>query len=186
MFFEGSNIKDVLSSLAIRVDQIKENAMRDVATSMVAIVRDRVHTQGVASDGTQIGEYSKSYMSVRTGIYTSNETITKGKRKGETRREGVYTKGKNKGAERPKYNRSSDRKVILSLTRQMEGDLSVQPSDDGNSYGIGYNNSVNFDKAKWAEENYKKKIFALTDSEKEQVIEILNTYSNNILNGGNI
>ncbi len=180
MFNLNSNISEVFGEIALRIGTIRETVLRDVATSMQPVVRDRIHTEGKAADGSDIGTYSKEYMSVRTGQYKSNGEVTKGKKKGEIRREGVYSKGEKKGTQRPKFNRTSDTKVILSLTRQMESDFSVQPTDDG--YGLGYNNSINFDKATWAEARYKKKIFALTDQEKEMVIEIANTYSNNILN----
>lgn len=49
-----------------------------------------------------------------------------------------------------KYNRSGDSNIIWSLTRQMEQD--TVPIADGDTYGIGFNNSHNFDKATWLEE----------------------------------
>ena len=44
-----------------------------------------------------------------------------------------------------KFNRTGDSKVILSATRQMENDFSVQPTDRG--YGLGFNNDINYLKA---------------------------------------
>ncbi len=178
-----SNISTVFGELASRISQLgnPDGMLREIATSMHPVVRDRIHTEGIAADGSQIGTYTKGYMSVRTGVYKSNSTITKGKKKGETSNTGVFTKEENKGQARPKYNRTNDTKVILSLTRQMESDLSVQPTEKG--YGLGYNNSANADKAKWAEDKYKKKIFALTDPEKEMVIEVANAYTEKTLNG---
>jgi len=64
-----------------------------------------------------------------------------------------------------KFKRTSDSKVILSLTRQMENDLSVIAS--GNGYGIGYQNTENRKKADYCEKTYGKKI--LTKLTKEEV-----------------
>lgn len=184
MFQASSNIDVVFEGLAEKIAMLAEgdqNVLRVVALSMQPVVRDRVHVRGIASDGSPIGEYTDSYMSVRTGIYKSNDEYTKGKKKGETKNTGVFTKGKNKGAERPLYNRTADRKVILSLTRQQEGDLSVQPTTTG--YGIAYNNSLNYEKAIWQEERREKKIFSLTAEERIQSLEIAQEHTDNHLNG---
>ena len=62
-----------------------------------------------------------------------------------------------------KYKRTADPTVILSLTKQMENDFSVQETPLG--YGLGYNNTLNYDKAKWNELRYNKLIFGLTNEE---------------------
>lgn len=49
-----------------------------------------------------------------------------------------------------KFNRTSDRKVIFSLTRNMENDLTVIA--DGDNYAIGFNNPDNFNKAQWLQD----------------------------------
>ena len=80
---------------------------------------------------------------------------------------------------RPKNNRSNDPKVILSLTRQMENDFSVVATSG--KYGLGFKNDLNFDKATWAEQTYGKKIYALTNSERETTIKAAQEYTNGIL-----
>lgn len=79
-----------------------------------------------------------------------------------------------------KLNRTADSDVILSATRQMENDFTVVATAKG--YGLGYNNSLNFDKAKWLEDKYKKKVFGLTEAEREQVLEVAKFESAKILN----
>lgn len=66
-----------------------------------------------------------------------------------------------------KYQRSSDTKIIVSLTRQLENDWNVIATDKG--YGIGFLNPHNFDKARWVEANKSKKIFFLSASEQQYV-----------------
>lgn len=68
---------------------------------------------------------------------------------------------------REKNNRGSDTKVVLSLTRQMESDLSVQAVDN-NTFGIGFNNATNSNKAQWMKEKYGD-IYGLTAEEKIQI-----------------
>lgn len=68
----------------------------------------------------------------------------------------------------------SDSSVKLFLTGQMQNDYKVVPLSK-TEYGLGYNNSINANKAEWAEDRYGK-IFALTDNELEQVRNIVKEY----------
>lgn len=61
------------------------------------------------------------------------------------------------------YNRTSDKKIIVSLTRQLENDWSVIATKNG--YGIGFKNRFNLQKARWVEQNKQKRIFSLSASE---------------------
>ncbi len=122
--------------------------LRQVASDVLPEFKRRIHIEGLDADGNKIGTYSASYMAVRTGNYKSK-------------------KPKKEGSVRTKYNRTSDTKVILSLTRQMESDLSVTETQRG--YGFGYKNKHNYDKALWCENTYNKKILTrLTKEEKEK------------------
>lgn len=49
-----------------------------------------------------------------------------------------------------KYNRTSDKKIILSLTSQQENDMG--PVETTRGYGIGFKNPLNLAKAGWAED----------------------------------
>jgi hypothetical protein len=161
--------------------QDSDAMLSQIATEMVPVLRKRVHEDGEDATGSKIGNYSKSYMSVRTGIYKSNDVYKSGPRKGQRKPQGVYTKGKQKGQPRPQYNRTSDTKIILSLTRQTENDMKAIPTTIG--WGIGYSNPDNYDKIIWNEQRYGKKILtALTDQEDKQVEELALDYVDNIIN----
>ena len=67
-----------------------------------------------------------------------------------------------------KNKRSADKKIIVSLTRQLENDWSVLATEKG--WGIGFKNNLNAQKLQWVEEQKNKKIGALTKSEKEYAI----------------
>lgn len=69
---------------------------------------------------------------------------------------------------------STGSNVLLFLTGQMQRDWKVIAISD-REYGVGYDNPDNADKADWAEERFGE-IFKLTDSEYEEVKNIINEY----------
>jgi hypothetical protein len=181
-----SNVSQIVR---LNVDKLKalQNAdqmLRNVAFAVLPELKKRVHVQGKDSSGSQIGTYSKSYMVLRTGAYQNAKRVSKGSNKGKLKDAGTFTDrtGEDKvGKPRPKYNRTSDTKVVASLTRQMENDLSVMPAGQG--YGIGYNNPFNYQKSQWVEETYKKDIWELTKEEKELAIHVANEFVKQTLEG---
>lgn len=159
-----------------------DQMLREVATTLAAQVRERVHEQGLDSNGQAIGTYSAGYMVVRTGSYKNAGKkdagfATKGKKSvfSIKKKKAVKTKQ----SKRIMYNRSNDTKVILSLTRQMENDFSTGAKNKNVSkisggYGIGWKNEINFKKAEWNEKKYSKKIFNLTSQEKDFALNLAN------------
>lgn len=147
---------------------------REVATTVMGMMRTRIHERGEAADGSQIGTYSEGYLAVRSGSFRNAPEKTV--RPGKTSRKdyGTYSKGKNQGGKRVKYNRGNDLKVILSLTRQMESDMAIIPLENG--YGIGYNNSDNINKALWNNKRYGNEVFAMSNEEISAVNEIVSNY----------
>lgn len=152
-----------------------DTMLRTITTTLTGLMRKRIHVQGLASDGQAIGTYSPGYMKVRTGSYGKGD-------------KGVFTRGVRKGQARPNYNRTSDSKVILSLTRQMENDLAVceqDPFKTERGYGIGYRNIDNYNKSLYAESTYRKRIFSLTEQEKQAVYDIATHFIENAINNKN-
>jgi hypothetical protein len=80
--------------------------------------------------------------------------------------------------ERKKNKRSDDRKVIVSLTRQLENDWSVIATSKG--YGIGFKNPFNLQKARWVEVQ-KGKIFSLTSDENKYASDLITQLTNSAL-----
>lgn len=165
----------ISATLLTKLDSLKHDTqgdgiMRNVATTMLGIVHDRIHVKGLNAANTAIGTYTPGYMKVRTGDFGNSGKISRGKNKGELKNAGSFSRGAHKGEPRPKYNRSSDNRVIISLTRQMENDFKIVATDQG--YGLGYSNDENFKKAGWVEETYHEKIFTLTAAERQQAVEI--------------
>ena len=118
--------------------------LREIATTMLAETRQRIHEDGKNAAGNQIGTYATSYL--------------------EWRRENGYkTTGSN---------------VKLFLTGQMQNDYKVVPQSK-TKYGLGFSNSLNSDKAGWAEERFGK-IYGLTPDEKQLVQDICDEYIKNL------
>ncbi len=176
-----TNISVIIKAKLDQIKALKDNPdpiLRTVALAVLPEMKFRVHVDGKDSSGGQIGTYSPGYLKLRTGNYKNAEKFSKGAKQGQNKNAGTFTEASIKldkktgvfsdkvGQDRPKYNRSADPKVILSLTRQMENDMTVVPS--GNGYGIGYLNPDNFKKATYCEATYDKKILTkLTKEEKE-------------------
>lgn len=191
-----SNMKEIIDQKLQQLKELKNNPdpiLRTVALAVLPELLVRVHKDGKDSSGNQIGTYSPGYMKVRTGNYQNSGRVSRGKNKGALKDAGKYTRGTNYkiygtivedtpkvGLARPKYNRTTDTKVILSLTRQMENDTSVIDTPEG--YGIGYLNPFNYQKALWCEETYKKPILTkLTDQEEQLAIKVAQEFTNDYL-----
>lgn len=144
-----SNIAEVVAKLKGALEALKnpDPLLRTVATTLLPVVHDRIHVEGKAADGSQIGEYSNSYLKLRE-----------------------------------KDGRLEGKKVVLSKTRQMENDFSVQISSDG-KYGLGYNNPINANKVDWNEKHFNKDVFSLTEPEKELVNKTAQAYVEDVISG---
>lgn len=111
--------------------------MRPVALDVLDMMTERIHEEGKAADGSQIGEYNNRYLKLRE----------------------------------KKYNRTADKKIIVSLTRRLKNDWGVLATERG--WGIGFLNKqkgkktepVSSDKMKYVEEMKNKKIAKLSDAE---------------------
>lgn len=65
----NSNMGQVAGSLSSKLNEfsgvIKDKVLRTVATTLLGEVKERIHDEGKKADGTQIGEYSSSYLKKR-------------------------------------------------------------------------------------------------------------------------
>lgn len=162
----SSNITEVSRRLFQRLAKVASepslDAMeREIAFSVLGEMKTRIYEQGRDSSGAQIGTYTPQYMRVRTDQLPPK-----------------FTKGKQKGQPRPRYKRTSDTKVILSLTGDMERDMIAGPIKTDDGYGIGFKYPFNFQKSQWNEATYKKPIFSLTEEEKDKARIIAENFIN--------
>jgi ribosomal protein S20 len=143
-----SNIVHVGAQIKRRLGNLtNETILRPAVQGVRQLIQERIHTDGKDSAGQAIGFYSNGYMKIRM--------------KGERKLKGGITEKFAK--------RSSDKKVVISLTRQLENDYAITPTQNG--YGIGFKNSHNYDKSQWVQGKfiYNKRIFDMTKEEQEYV-----------------
>lgn len=178
-----TNIGPVFQGIINGINKIKDPdyLLRPVAIEIIPQMTRRIHQEGRASDGEKIGTYSDGYMKVRTGNYGNAGVYKSGKKKGQRKDSGTFTKGNRAGQPRPKYNRNADPTVIVSLTRQLENDYALVATDAG-GYGIGFNNEINFKKSGWVQETYNKKIFDLSGQEIDYAIDRINELVSEAIN----
>ena len=179
-----TNISKIIGTVVVITNKLSSNdiMLRTCATTVLGMMKKRIHEDGKDATGKQIGTYSTGYMKVRTGNFQNSGRKTKGAKKGELKNSGVFSKGESVGQARPKFNRTPDTKVVLSLTRQMENDMKVIPLRS-KTYGIGYSNKINFDKSQWCEATYTSegKIFSLSGDEKQAVNSIVQQFTDNAI-----
>lgn len=185
------DVSGALESISQKIAALKESAIaREDVDFLLDEMVDRIHREGKASDGSQIGTYSPAYMKVRTGNYRNSRKFTRGAKAGELKDAGMYTRGRNAtyniksrklDASRPIYQRSKDTKIVVSLTRQLENDWAIFLLNNGK--GIGFNNPYNYQKLKWVEATKNKKIGMPTKQEKEILMQRIRARVREILNG---
>lgn len=171
-----TNTQNVLGTLVAKINALKniDPLLRTLATNTRASMKRRIHVDGLDSNETAIGQYSDPYMKIRTlghKVYLDNlkkstrESISAADQNRKTKK--VKTSSDDRQYIFQKYNRNSDKKVVISLTRQMENDMVVVATAKG--YGIGYNNAENAKKVGYVENTYNKKIFGLTKTEIDNI-----------------
>ena len=72
----SSNIGSVAHSLSSMMKGMRANVndqlLRVIATSELALVKHRIHTEGRKADGSQIGTYNNAYLKLREKKYNRN------------------------------------------------------------------------------------------------------------------
>lgn len=74
--------------------------------------------------------------------------------------------------------KGSDRKIVFSFTRDLQRDYSIIAISD-TEYGLGFQNDVQAQKSKWLTERFGNDIWALSESELEQVDATIQEFVNN-------
>jgi hypothetical protein len=117
-------------------------AVKVAVQTVLTEQKNRIFLQGEAVEG-KIGAYGTNPISISKKNQARNT--------GKTYFKGGYAEYKTDIGKNPGY-------VNLRNTDQMYFDYAFFDLGPG-SYGIGFNNNVNFDKSQWMEAKYKKPIF---------------------------
>jgi len=144
----ASSIIGELKSIANSNGEARDQMLRTIALDTVAQMKQRIHVDGLNSDGKPLGEYTNAYMRIRED-----------------------------------NNRGSSRKVIFSLTRQMESDFNIVGGSGASGYSLGFKNPDNADKAEWLQDKPKfGKTYAPTEAEVAHMVVVAEQFINDLLN----
>lgn len=133
-----------------------ERARRVAVNTVFDIHRRRIFEQGLAVDGGKIGTYS-----------TNPTRVSKSKQArdtGQTFFPGGYAQYKSMVGKNPGY-------IILRNFDQMYADYGVIQS--GSNLALGFQNNLNYKKARWNEERKGKEIFSHNKKEIDLLMEVL-------------
>lgn len=161
------------TSLQIFEETALSNIMRTVATSMLGVVKNRIHEEGLAANGTQIGQYNATNPLYVNPLKAPRAFPVKGKT-GKVRFKSTGAPHKTRFFEsykafRQQVGRPVD-KVNLSLSGQLNSQFVVIATDKG--YGLGWNNEEMPLRARGLEKKYAKVIWGLTENENKLATEI--------------
>lgn len=134
--------------------------MRAALSSVLALQKKRIFSQGQDAAMTKIGTYSTKPES----ISKKNQAVNTGK----TYFKGGYSEYKKIIGKNPGF-------VILRNTDQMMMDWNVFVLGE-NKYGLGFSNDFNFNKSNWMEDKYKKEIFDESQEDALVLDQVLNAY----------
>lgn len=161
----------------------RDKLLRTVATTIGAIMKHRIHTEGKKSDGTNIGEYNDTDP-IYVNPKNSPRNITP---EGKPKKVGTFKSGKKKGQDKIQGNKKNKTKyfssyksfrdhigrdtskINLSLSGSgMESDFGISAEDPiktNTGYGLGFKNVLNALKAEGHVSRFGQ-IYVLSESEK--------------------
>ena len=189
-----------------------DSVIRGVATSMKSVVSKRIHEEGKAADGGNIGQYdtthplyvnpenspvkfqpagkSESVYSIKTkkqsasSIKTVSTFNVKTKKKEKLSVKNGNQQRKTKYFASYKDFRSEINRPVDKVNLSLTGQMNSQFTiiPTESGYGLGWNNTEMYKRSQGLEEKYKIGIWELTDEEKKQAVEVANFEVNKIIN----
>lgn len=141
------------------LNKIKQNSIivRRALSTVLAKQKQRIFVEGKTASGSKIGTYSTRKTSIGKRKQARNT--------GKTTFPGGYAEYKRLIGKNPGF-------VILRDTDQMMMDYGLEILGV-DTYGFGFNNTLNFEKSQWMEEKYKKRIFDESASEGKLLMDLL-------------
>ena len=164
------------------------SVMRVAAEKALQSVKQRIHADGLAADGSDIGAYSTKpiYISTVTGTgkglpagrqglaqpmgKSGKQAFISGKKKGQPHTSQYFAGGYSQFKTATGLNQAG--KVNLTLTGELCNELTVLPDTTGTGYALGWLDEQLQQRALALEAKYGKQIWALSEQERSEAIEI--------------
>lgn len=171
-----TNLNEIFGNIRGKLThEVFDTAVRTVATTMLGEIRTRIHEQGKAADGGDIGQYSRTPMYVSANANPGKSfgrPIGKtGKSKfanGQDHKSRYFPGGYNEY--KTAIGRNQLGRVNLSLSGQLNNQLNVVSTQRG--YGLAWADKEKFERAGHLEKKYGKKIWSLTEDERELAAQV--------------
>jgi hypothetical protein len=158
--------------------QRKDEIITTAGFELLADVTERIFVNGLAADGSKIGQYSKKEIWIPVPAFgVSNSNLSKtGKRGKKTKSTKYFKDGYSQfRGETGRQNSFVD----LNLSSQLF--LSVKFGVSGSGYAIGIVGEEEAKKARGNEKRFGKDIFSLTDEERKKFLSLVSKEYNKIL-----
>ncbi len=173
-----NSLDSILAKLSgmLKDGNVHHQSMQDLAHASCDAVRKRVHEEGQAADGSDIGHYSTTplYINITAAVGGANL----GQPVGKTGRP-VFAGGKKKGQNHKtaylqggyaQYKQAlGTGKVNLVLSGELSEQFGVIKVGEG--FGLGWQRGDLTDRALALEAKYGKTIWGLTETEKQQAVD---------------
>lgn len=163
-------------------EQTGSRIIREVALTAMAEIRERIQNRGEATQGGDIGKYSRDPMYVPVSEMVGKKLRPDGKEFNGKRRS-TFASGKRKGkAHSSRYfedgydqykseiGRNTLGKVNLTLSGQLFNQLRLFPTSQG--WGMGWSGSELAERAEDLTIKYRKQIFSPSSSERENAVKL--------------
>lgn len=171
----SSNSSAVFDDISRRLSAIGpslDTALQVAADGQLSLCTDRIHTRGIASDGTDIGQYSSTpiYVNPKNSPAPFQPAGKTGKtvfaKSGQPHLTRYFDQGYRQYRE--EVGLSADR-VVLTLRGDLRDGLSVIKTSAG--YGLGWSDESLYDLSQYLEKKYAKPIWAPTAGERCLIVE---------------
>jgi hypothetical protein len=193
-----TNIAAVLTPIIAKLEsnELADRVAKVVASEMLGEIRVRIHQEGKAADGNDIGQYSTEplYVGVKQNQNIGRSFGAPLGKEFNGKRRSKFESGKKAGQQhasryfadgykgyKTTIGRNQLGRVNLSLSGQLDAQLVLIQSPLG--WGLGWFDSEKYKRAVALQAaKYKKKIWALTSEEAEKAVstaerEVLNAFS---------
>ena len=172
-----TNINTIINSKLTQLREIQpggavyDAAMHEAADTQLRNITQRIHTDGQASDGSDIGQYS-----IKPRYMNPQHSPVAFQPVGKTGRDTFIKSGKphltkyfDQGyrAFREEVGLASD-KVVLTLSGALRDGLMVMPAAGG--YTLGWSDAALYDLSQALETKYTKPIWAATTDERAEMV----------------
>lgn len=173
-----STLDKTIASILMRVEELQsangalDAAMHSAADEQLSLCRDRIHTRGIASDGSDIGQYSSTpmYVDPNASPGTFQPVGKTGRTVFASTGKPHLTKYFDQGYKqfRQEAGLAND-KVTLTLRGDLRDQLTVIKTSAG--YGLGWTDDSLYELSQQLERKYSKPIWAPTAGERYLAVE---------------